>query len=356
VVILRALEQASIVACLVPPQHTYRLQDYIQNGVQNGPPSLVFTSKNVAEQLSNLDSLRTPTSKIILFVDPALRFLPPIEGLRHYVLPQRRQRQWDRHTTQVVEKDYFCDKEDAFLTSGLGQAGPREQVCVTYVVDYRSDEYAAAGLQHDAPAWSTDLAETLLCLVGQLRGNVTTLSGLRVRVGCPIPRIREILNRLKMMGLIDYRSSDATDCTKWELRISDARAIRVTYLLSTDPDLKLPEAVLLAEIERQEKVSVKHTLAAIASIVHVGPSCVLRGGAINKDGLSLRECKDLCTGLGQQLSGMGRLWVLIDFLARKGISDSDGYTINPDVRSRFRQVLSITGSRNGCLRRCCQRV
>jgi hypothetical protein len=36
--------------------------------------------------------------------------------------------------------------------------------------------------------------------------------------------------------------------------------------------------------------------------------------------------------------------MLVDSIARTGISDSDGYTINPDVRRRFRQVLDLTGS------------
>lgn len=141
--------------------------------------AFVLTPANFARQWEAILKAARRTT-LVLFVDPSLRFLPPIEGpCYHFMAETIRRPEVDLDLDRVVEVEYVCSTADAILATSLGQrqlgSGP---------VDLRAVG-SAGKASENAPkrlpawaAWDHDMAETLLCLVSRLGEGWLTLATL----------------------------------------------------------------------------------------------------------------------------------------------------------------------------------
>ena len=364
-------ESGAVVACLVPPIQGRRLQSLLnasmaQFNFRVAPcVSFVITADTMEAALAGARGLPS----VVFFVDPLMRFLSPVDGLRRFVLPYMwRQVWWDHAPLQRVEQDWPCDEQCALLAAGLGQSA-RQNVDIAYVTDPAASAGDAAKFPRFTrlgPAWACDIPETALCLVHQLRGGPLALSHLGITIPCHPRELNEALRLLIMMGLVVYPADQPRPMSLWdsEFRIAGPRASRVARLLRFGHARTLFEALLIVEIAAQPSFAVKRTLAAVASASRVDLDALLVAANPTLPAPTLEQCRAACTGPGAQLAHKGRLWAALGITA--SLLGSSAASLGTaatrvvgvdnlvsmdapcaDLRQWFRYLLARTGDRQG---------
>ncbi|KAL2120079.1 hypothetical protein VTJ04DRAFT_4105 [Mycothermus thermophilus] len=303
------------VVCLAPAVlgRTIRLRSHDGVAVK----TLVVTPKTLpdaAAKARDLAESTTPTS-VVVFVDPAVRFLPPLPGISHVVmLGSWPVEWWSSPIEAVAEFERPCDLMLAALAAGLGQGSYNDKVTVLCVSGVSGSVVHSLDLL--PPAWGRHAPETMLCMA-RLADPQVGLHALGVAFPAHDYFSHSIMLSLVRPRLIRIMVPDAVCPHRTAVRINSDVASNAADLLISGFTTDLVESLLIAQMQNQSSPGARFLLAMLASVLHVGPAGILspRPSAAPQ----MAKIKEVCHPGWKPLMNKGRLWILAAVLAASNV-------------------------------------
>jgi hypothetical protein len=307
----------AFVACLAPAALARNIR--LSPKIGDTPvKTLVVTAQTLGDLTAQVRDLEQGNSRtnVVLFVDPALRFLPPLPRLAHVVLPCRwRVEWWTAQIESIAELERPSDVKLAALAAGLGQGAYNDEVMVIYVRDSRDGWLSEDTLL--PPAWGRHAAETMLCLARITNGG-RTLASLGVAFPGHEYRNYGVLFGLERMGLVKKVAKHGLVSQRCHFRVVSTPLPGVAAdLLLSGFTSDLGESLLIAHMKRQTSPGARFTLGVLASVFHVGPVGILRCRGVIEP--PLQKIKEACHPCWERLMDKGRLWILVGILTASNV-------------------------------------
>jgi len=259
--------------------------------------------------------------KLVLFVSPSMRFLPPINGCEYIHITTRRQLvSWDQDMGS-----FFQESRSWGLTerSWIADVGRPLVAGKAHVIAVAEDDHNRGVPENPLEGAGEFLAETLLCHINTCGNNRPAMpSLLRWPTDHYMPM--ELLRRLHQVKLVKADADILRDLriTRHGLRLphtrlgvpGSAECARVASLIMDGTIKSLPEARLLVAAQNSNSKAVQQHLIGVVALRQVGERSVFRPRE-GQHPPTPGDCKKYCW-VGGRLESRGRLWLVLSMCAK----------------------------------------
>ncbi|KAK0719134.1 hypothetical protein B0H67DRAFT_660468 [Lasiosphaeris hirsuta] len=323
-----------VVICMVPALIGARLENTIwESGFfyheGNWPfeiESMTFGLFGLSADTEDIKTVQQDlgsSDKVVLFVDPSVRFIPPFP--RHQLFHATP----DTHTSSAE-------------VNGMIQLCASSPIPATPLILAVQDPDMSLPTARIISPVEGELSETVCCLYQRIPRNASSILDI-VLPSLSRYHTHEIFRRLGRLALIAKARDPGRQLSRFgpvtEGLARDSENARLAAEFLTSGKAKsVGEASLLVSLKRSRSPKIQYALASLLAALRVGDRGMVSLGSREQRLPGLTEFCVACAGPGRQFAMMGRLWVLAGLAA----GDPSELYFDAKVDGRLRTLVTST--------------